>query len=315
MTEGCRAPHARASRGAATDGAANTASKTVYPCAYEVFRGRTRADKLPAVPARKLSTSLKLAVQALYSITVWFAVFIGMACVIIVWAATSIFVGVREAQTRYGNPVMAMCLRLTLSKIEVIRHPDFDPQRRSMYVQNHVNVMDAHAACCALSHAFCGIMNAWQFKIPFYGWIMRHAGGIPVRAGSANQYAEIAEAARQRVTEGLSILVYPEAHRTRDGKVHDFKKGAFLMARDAGLPIVPLATRGMFEMNRKGTWLFKPSKITLYVGAPIETVGLSNEQMLAIIERTHKLISDFAERGIIPATGPETEPDSPLLAP
>jgi 1-acyl-sn-glycerol-3-phosphate acyltransferase len=76
------------------------------------------------------------------------------------------------------------------------------------------------------------------------------------------------------------------------------------MARDAGLPIVPFATRGMFEMNRKGTWLFKPSKITLYVGAPIETVGLSNDEMLAIIARTHKLISDFAEHGIIPAAEP-----------
>jgi 1-acyl-sn-glycerol-3-phosphate acyltransferase len=260
------------------------------------------------VPARKLSTFLRLMVQAVYSLAVWIAVFTGMACVIIVWAATAIFVGVREAQTRFGNPVMAFCLRLTLSKIEVIRHPAFDPQRRSMYVQNHVNVMDAHAACCALSHAFCGVMNAWQFKIPFYGWIMRHAGGIPVHAGGANQYAEIAETARQRVREGLSILVYPEAHRTRDGKVHDFKKGAFLMARDAGLPIVPLATRGMFEMNRKGTWLFKPSKISLYVGAPIETKGLSNEQMLVIMKRMQKLISDFAEHGIVPAVEPDPQP-------
>ncbi len=260
---------------------------------------------------RKLSDSLKLAVQVVYSLAVWFAVFAGMAVVIIVWAVTTIFVGVREAQGRYGNPVMAFCLRLTLSKITVIRHPAFEPQRRSMYVQNHVNVMDAHAACYALSHAFCGVMNAWQFKIPFYGWIMRHAGGIPVRSGSANQFAEVAAAARERITQGLSILVYPEAHRTRDGKVHDFKKGAFLLARDVGLPIVPLATRGMYEMNHKGTWLFKPSKITIYVGAPIETVGLDNAQLLAVIEHTHAIIRDFAEHGIIPDE-PEPAAKSPL---
>lgn len=256
---------------------------------------------------RKLVDSLKHAVQVVYSLAVWFAVFAGMACVIIVWAVTTLFVGVREAQGRYGNPVMAFCLRLTLSKIKVIRHPDFDPQRRSMYVQNHVNVMDAHAACYALSHAFCGIMNAWQFKIPFYGWIMRHAGGIPVRSG-ANQYSEIAEAARQRIAQGLSILVYPEAHRTRDGKVHEFKKGAFLMARDAGLPIVPLATRGMYEMNRKGTWLFRPGNLTIYVGAPIETVGLDNDQLLAVIARTHAIIRDFAEHGILPDQVAATSP-------
>jgi 1-acyl-sn-glycerol-3-phosphate acyltransferase len=124
--------------------------------------------------------------------------------------------------------------------------------------------------------------------------------------------AEIAAAARQRITEGLSILVYPEAHRTRDGKVHDFKKGAFLLARDVGLPIVPLATRGMFEMNRKGTWLFRPSKITLYVGAPIETVGL--EQRGAARRSSSaptQIIRDFAEHGIIPDE-PEPAAKSPL---
>ena len=257
---------------------------------------------------RKLYRLLKLAVQAVYSILVWIAVFADMAVVIVVWGFTSMFVGVREAQTRYGNPVMASCMYLTLSKVEVIRHPDFDPQRRSMYVQNHVNVMDAHAACCALSHAFCGIMNAWQFKIPFYGPIMKHAGGIPVRSGGANRFAEIAEAARERVAQGLSILVYPEAHRTRDGKVQDFKKGVFLMGRDAGLPIVPVATRGMYEMNRKGTWLFKPSHITIYVGAPIETTGLNNDEMQAVIARTHAIIRDFAEHGILPSQAPTPNP-------
>ncbi len=249
---------------------------------------------------RPVTDLLLRAIQVVYSALLWVAVFTCMAVVIIVWGVTSMFVGVREAQARYGNPVMAFCLRLTLSKITVIRHPEFDPQRRSMYVQNHVNIMDAHAACIALSHAFCGIMNAWQFKIPFYGPIMRHAGGIPVRSGGANRFAEIAEAARDRVAQGLSILVYPEAHRTRDGKVKEFKKGVFLMARDAGLPIVPVATRGMYELNRKGTWLFKPSRITIYVGAPIETAGLDDEQLREVMDRTRAIIRDFAEDGVLP---------------
>ena len=260
---------------------------------------------------RKLSDSLKLAVQVVYSLAVWFAVFAGMAVVIIVWAVTTIFVGVREAQGRYGNPVMAFCLRLTLSKLAVIRHPAFEPQRRSMYVQNHVNVMDAHAACFALSHAFCGVMNAWQFKIPFYGTIMRLADGIPVQSGSANRYREVAAAARDRAAKGISILVFPEAHRTVDGKVHEFKKGVFLMAREANLPIVPLATRGMFQLNRKGSWLFTPTKITIYVGAQIETSGITTDELRKVITRTETIIRDFTEHGIIP--GKPTDEPAPGL--
>ena len=70
--------------------------------------------------------------------------------------------------------------------------------------------------------------------------------------------------------------------------------------REAGLPVVPLATRGMWELNRKGTWLFKPANISIYVGAPIETVGLDNDQVLVVMARVQKIIRDFAEHGIVP---------------
>ena len=260
----------------------------------------------------RLSKHIKTAGWVVFSALVWVACFTCMACVVIVWAATSIFYPLQVAQQRFGNPLMAQCLRLTGSSVKVIHDPAFEPKRRAMFVQNHVNLLDAHAACAAVPQAFCGIMNAWQFKIPFYGPIMKKAGGIPVRSGGANRFAEVAEAARERVARGLSILVYPEAHRTRDGKVADFKKGVFLMARDAGLPIVPVATRGMYEMNRKGTWLFRPSKVSIYVGAPIETAGLDNDALLDVIARTHKIIQDFSEHGIIPTrTGAGPAPTRP----
>ena len=258
-----------------------------------------------------LGKLLKKAGQAAYSAVMWTASFAWMGGVAVTWAASSIFVRPHKTHNYIGGPGMAACFKFSLSKLEIIYDPDFDPERRSVFCQNHVNLMDAHAACAAIPHAFCGLMNAWQFKIPFYGWIMRHAGGIPVRSGSANQFAEVAAAARERLTQGLSILVYPEAHRTRDGKVHDFKKGAFLLARDAGLPIVPVATRGMYEMNQKGTWLFKPANISIYVGAPIETVGLDNDQVLVVMARVQKIIRDFAEHGIVPDPA---EPHSPPVA-
>lgn len=251
---------------------------------------------------------IKQAAQVVYTTTLWSVSFAWMGGVAAVWAASTLFVDRRKTHNYIGGPGMAMCLRFTLSKVEVIYDPDFDPERRSVFCQNHVNLMDAHAACLAIPHAFCGLMNAWQFKIPFYGWIMSLASGIPVSAG-ANRYREVSAAARDRASKGMSILVFPEAHRTTDGKVHEFKKGVFLMAREAKLPVVPLATRGMWDLNRKGTWLFKPAKITIYVGAQIETAGITTDELRKVIARTEKIIKDFADNGIIP--GKAVSDDSP----
>lgn len=249
----------------------------------------------------------KKTVQAAYSAVVWGVSFAWMGAVAVTWAAASLVAPTRKTHNYIGGPGMGVCLRFTLSKVEIIYDADFDPERRSVFCQNHVNLMDAHAACASIPHAFCGLMNAWQFGIPFYGWIMKLADGIPVGKG-ANRYREVAAAARDRAAKGISILVFPEAHRTVDGKVHEFKKGVFLMAREAGLPVVPLATRGMYELNRKGTWLFWPSKITIYVGAQIETAGLTTDELRKVIARTEKIVRDFAEHGIIPGKAQDEAP-------
>ncbi len=257
---------------------------------------------------------LNKATQVVYSAAVWTVAFAWMGGVATTWAVSSLFVSTRKTHNYIGGPGMGACLKITLSKVEIIYDPDFDPERRSVFCQNHVNLLDAHAACASIPHAFCGLMNAWQFKIPFYGWIMKLADGIPVGDG-ASRYREVAAAARDRAAKGISILVFPEAHRTTDGKVHEFKKGVFLMAREAKLPIVPLATRGMWDLNRKGSWLFKPSKITIYVGAQIETADISTEQLRKVIARTEKIIKDFADHGIIPGKASDVadEPSGSLV--
>jgi len=238
-------------------------------------------------------------VQVVYSLAVWGLGFSWMAGVSVVWAVFRKLMPGRDTQHLVGTPGMAVCLRFTLSKVTFHYDPAFVHGRTSVFCQNHVNLMDAHAACASIRQPFCGLMNAWQFYIPFYGWIMSLAEGISVRSG-ANRYREVTEAARDRAARGISILVFPEAHRTRDGKVHTFKRGVFLMAREAGLPVVPLATRGMYELNRKGTWLLKPSDIHIYIGAQIETAGLDDDELRAVIDRTEQIVRDFTEHGIMP---------------
>lgn len=199
-------------------------------------------------------------------------------------------------------PGMPMCLRFCLARLRVIHHPDFDKTRSSLFLQNHVSVLDGHAACAVIPQRFCGMMNAAHFKIPGYGWIMKLTKGIPVFPRASGRTAEVTAICTERVNSGISILAFPEGHRTVDGKVRKFRRGVFFIARDAGIPVVPIAVRGIHDLNHKPQQLIiNPFKtITIFVGPQFETKGLSDDEVGQLSERVRRLIADWAERGELP---------------
>ncbi|MGB1015464.1 MAG: lysophospholipid acyltransferase family protein [Nannocystaceae bacterium] len=247
-----------------------------------------------------MKSLFKKPAQAAFSVLAWGATFTWMTGIALAGVVASPVVPFRKIHHIIGGPGMGMCLRFTLSKIEIIYHPDYDRERRGVFCQNHVSLMDAFAACASIPHAFGGMMNAWQFNIPIYGRIMKLASGIPVPKKRAGRYQAIAKAAKDRAAMGISILVFPEAHRTLDGKVHKFRRGVFMMAQEAGLPIIPLATHGMYKLMPKGTLMVTPSDLKFFVGPQIETVGMTKKDIPELIKRTQAVISAFSDTGEVP---------------
>lgn len=196
---------------------------------------------------------------------------------------------------------LSFCPRLTFSSYKIIYDPEFDPKRTSVFAQNHVSLMDGHLACMSIKQGFCGLFNHWHFRIPGYGWIMKLSRGIAVYPRSAGRTAEITAQAKNRIhDQNIGILVFPEAHRTLDGKIRPFKKGVFFMARDAEAPIVPIAVRGMYDVNRKGSSMFHRGKVEIYVGKQIETVGVTDEQIPELSDQVRDIIVDWVEHGKLP---------------
>jgi 1-acyl-sn-glycerol-3-phosphate acyltransferase len=91
------------------------------------------------------------------------------------------------------------------------------------------------------------------------------------------------------------VLTFPEAHRTSDGKVQPFKRGVFQIARDAGIPVVPIAVRGMFEVLPKGRFLIRPGNVEIYMGPEIPTLGLSDAQLDRLSERVRDILVDWVD--------------------
>ncbi len=242
--------------------------------------------------------------RALFSIGVWA---VGFSWMLFAATVTLILLAVgfpyQKVHVWFTAPTFAFTVRLATIRVRVHRHPDFDPEERSVFCQNHVNLFDGHVASAAIPHAFSGLMNAWQFKIPIYGWLMRMSKGIPVRKERRDKTIEdISREARQRKEIGMSVLTFPEGHRTRTGRPGPFKRGVFLMARNAGMSVVPIAVRGMYEANNKNTgWFFNPFKtVDVFVGPQFSTAGLDNEQIGELADRLRTWIDDCLQLGDFP---------------
>ena len=197
------------------------------------------------------------------------------------------------------GPLVGQIPRVTLSKRSITYHPRFEHGRVSMFMMNHKSVLDAHVACWAIRMAFCGIQHEHHFKLPIYGWLMRKGNGIGVVKGEAGQGQKIAEQVHDRVRRKISILGFPEGRRTQNGHILPFRKGMFLIARDAGIPVVPLCVRGLWQILRRGEWVVRPGELDVYVGPQIETEGLTDAEVSELAERFYVFTRDYVERGVL----------------
>jgi 1-acyl-sn-glycerol-3-phosphate acyltransferase len=200
-------------------------------------------------------------------------------------------------------------IALTGSRWRAVVHPDVDPRAQYLFAQNHTNHFDHVLLYGATPHFKQGVELESHFRYPFYGWFMKARGTIPVRPGASGRTAELLDRFRAELRRGHSILGFPEGTRTLDGRVGRFRTGLFFIARDLGLPVVPVAVTGAFEMMRKGSMLIRPGHtITVWVERPIPTAGIPDEEVPALAERVRAAVAArvdayWAERAAERATG------------
>lgn len=171
-------------------------------------------------------------------------------------------------------------------------HPAIDPRQPYIFATNHVNHFDHVAMYLATPHPKQGIELDKHFSYPIYGWMMRARGTIPVRPYAKNNRAEITRKMGIEQAAGRSILVFPEGTRTKTGEVGVFRKGVFEMAIELGMPIVPVAVTGMYEVMHKGSYMIRPfGAVTVHCEAPIETRDLSESDAIDLANHVRDIIA------------------------
>jgi 1-acyl-sn-glycerol-3-phosphate acyltransferase len=183
-------------------------------------------------------------------------------------------------------------LRVAGVGFEVRYAPGFDRTRTSIFICNHVNIFDAFVIYSAIPQFVRGLELESHFHVPAYGWMMRRFGNVPVpNDNSPAGFKKMLKQAKAALDDGVSLIVFAEGTRTRDGRVGPFKKGGFILAQYSGYPLVPMSIVGSYEFNRKGSWMLNPSKIVVYLHDTIETRGLGKDDIDAVMGKVHQIVS------------------------
>ncbi len=164
-----------------------------------------------------------------------------------------------------------------------------DPRRPYVVVSNH----ESFADILLISHLpweMKWMSKVELFRLPVLGWLMRLAGDIPLRRGFGPSAAEAIARCHEVLRNRVSVMIFPEGTRSPTADLLPFKDGAFRLAIDAGVPILPLALHGTATALPKHDWRFGRSTAVVKVLEPVETTGLTPADLPALKARVREMI-------------------------
>ncbi|MBN1999752.1 1-acyl-sn-glycerol-3-phosphate acyltransferase [candidate division KSB1 bacterium] len=181
------------------------------------------------------------------------------------------------------DPFIKACCRLLVHMlfIRVLVEGRYllNPQKTYIFISNHVNLFDVFILNGYIPNYIRAVELDEHFRWPLYGQIIARIGNIPISHKNARLALESLRKAQQAVSGGTSIVILPEGGRTLDGSFKPFKRGAFLLAKEAGVDIVPVVMTGAYKINRKGSLIIYPGKMVLRFGEPVRYGEIKNMEV------------------------------------
>lgn len=179
---------------------------------------------------------------------------------------------------------------LTLVRVTVRGRENINRKTSYVFVANHQGAYDIFAIYGFLGHNFKWMMKKGLERIPLVGYACRKAGHIFVDNSSQAAVRRTMQDAESRLKDGMSVVVFPEGSRTLDGKMHTFKRGAYQLAMEFSLPVVPITIDGAYEvLPRRGAKLPRPGHIILTIHEPIHAPAEGHD-LHSLMDRSYNAI-------------------------
>ncbi len=183
-------------------------------------------------------------------------------------------------------------------KVEGVEHLP-SSGRPVIFVGNHQGNFDIHSLFAGLPVQFRWMAKEELFRIPLFGLAMRRSGYIPIDRRDRRKAMRSIGIAAEKIRAGTSVVVFPEGTRSEDGRLQEFKKGGFLIALKAQVPIVPVAISGSRQVMAKEELMIHPGTIRLQILPPIEITDLNSKNIDELMNRVRsKLAAAIGEESI-----------------
>lgn len=179
---------------------------------------------------------------------------------------------------------------VSLVKVTIKGRENIDTKTSYVFVANHQGAYDIFAIYGYLGHNFKWMMKKSLEKIPLVGYACRRAGQIFVDNSSPAAVRKTMEDAEKRLQGGMSVVAFPEGTRSKNGKMKSFKRGAYQLAVEFGLPVVPITIEGAYEIMPKDAKIPKWGHVILTIHKPIHAPEQGHD-IAQLMEKTYDAIS------------------------
>lgn len=230
---------------------------------------------------------MKIIAKILYFIYQWLIagpVFVVVTFITAIITAVGSLVGNKNFwgyyPPRYWSRFTCM---LFLMRVKVTGRENIDKNTSYVFVANHQGAYDIWAIYGYLNHNFKWLMKKELEKIAMVGWACKCAGHVFVDDSSVRGIKETISQAEKTLKNGMSLVIFPEGSRSWDGKMIPFKRGAFMLAGEFRLPVVPVTIDGSFKAMPRSTYNMTPSTIRMTIHRPIypDEKGFNTKLLMA----------------------------------
>jgi len=175
---------------------------------------------------------------------------------------------------------------------------NIQPGRNYVYAANHASMFDIPTVIGTIPDQIRLVLKKELTRIPFWGWALKYGGYISIDRSNPIAAQKSLEAAAEKIRKGTSVLLFVEGTRTRDGKLQPFKRGAFALAAQSGIPILPVTINNSYKILPKGSLKVRPQDIELVIDKEIPTKGIDGKEAeLKLMNAVRSIVEkNFAEQ-------------------
>jgi len=200
-------------------------------------------------------------------------------------------------RSRFVDVIIHYWARLVLFtggiKVTVEGKGNIDPGTPYVFICNHQSTIDIPVCVASIPSSLRMLAKKELFRVPIFGWAILAGGFIKVdRENRENAIKSLDHAAERLKKENISPLVYAEGTRSTDGKIHQFKKGGFVLAINSGRQIVPVTIKGTDKIMPKNAYTIFSGHVHLHIGKPIDTSEFDFASRNDLVEKVQNIIEE-----------------------